>query len=261
MKKNKKEEFLLKSDFLNWKIRVQMSSVYSDEDWKRSYDYWKHSENLLLNPTTEFQRIDIITSLNRAITHRLKRLNELYSFKKIPLKEKPSKLLEQLEYFGLIRPIMLEQLISVRNAVEHDHISPPENDKCNEYLEFVWYFLRSTDRLVRQVTESLIFYNPDENDPFYSIEVRTGSKYNWQLGIGGWLRFIKAYSSNDDNNFIVILNKKKIYKEWLKQLGEYYSKIFANSSGRNPNDFYFQGNISGPGNLMKELIEIYFSAI
>lgn len=52
---------------------------------------------------------------------------------------------------------MLQDLMEIRNKIEHDDERPPRLKGCSEWLDMVWYFLRTTDDVVRTRTEDLSF--------------------------------------------------------------------------------------------------------
>jgi hypothetical protein len=57
---------------------------------------------------------------------------------------------------------MLKRLIDIRNIVEHQDSSPPSTDECQMFADLVWYFLRSTDELVKSFLEGRMFWEqPD----------------------------------------------------------------------------------------------------
>ncbi len=43
----------------------------------------------------------------------------------------------------------MKQLFLIRNDIEHNDATPPDKPRCTELLDVVWYFLKSTDSLVR----------------------------------------------------------------------------------------------------------------
>ena len=143
---------------LAWNLSVEVSKVHSDRAWKRPYEIWSHAENKLEEVGTELDRVDSIMNLRRCVDQRIRAINDIYDLKKIPISEKPKDILELLQYLGIMRAIMVQKLIDIRNSVEHEGAIPPSQDDCSSFLEFVWYFLRSTDRLVRQAVDSFVLY-------------------------------------------------------------------------------------------------------
>ena len=55
---------------------------------------------------------------------------------------------------------MLKRLIDIRNMVEHQGSGVPPIDECLMFADLVWYFLRSTDPLVRNQGGKLLFEPP-----------------------------------------------------------------------------------------------------
>jgi hypothetical protein len=84
-------------------------------------------------------------------------LKEIYQLRDLPTGTKAMKDLELLECLGIIRPLMLRQLINIRNIVEHEVSSPPSTDECLMFADLTWYFLRSTDNLVNSYVEEIYF--------------------------------------------------------------------------------------------------------
>ncbi|WP_152547096.1 hypothetical protein [Amycolatopsis orientalis] len=154
----------------NW-YRDGGSSNPDDETLAaRAYQHWRHAEILLDGVSSEFHRTDIITTLKRAIDHRLRTLRSTYKFNRMiqTSGERKLKEFELLERLNVVRPFMLHRLIRIRNAVEHQDVAPPEVSECRELVELVWYFLRSTDILVCAPMNDIDLVLPDEthvNDP------------------------------------------------------------------------------------------------
>ena len=92
----------------NWHPFVESSSDYKSDVWKRSHELWLHAEQILNKSTTDFERVDSIMDLRRAVDRRVRLLDERYSFRRIPIKEKPSDVLGLLEFVGVVRPRMLQ---------------------------------------------------------------------------------------------------------------------------------------------------------
>jgi len=104
-----------------------------------------HAEQTLQSSATDLDRANAILEMRRSISRRIRLLDERYSLRSIPIKEKPSDFLKLLEFVGVVRPTMLQQLIDIRDGVEHEDAEPPDLERCKVFLEFIWYFLKSTD--------------------------------------------------------------------------------------------------------------------
>jgi hypothetical protein len=247
---------------LDWEFSVLSDRICSDGEWKKAYSDWSHAERTLSTASTEFHLIDVVTSLNRALTHRVKTLADLYSFKRIPIREKPDKVLDQLEYFGIIRPLMLNRLIGVRNTVEHEYVSPPQSDKCGEFVEFIWYFLRSTDVLANRIVDSLQIKFPGENDDYFCLELRTGPSNKWRYEIGGAIRSPLVSAEQKANHFRVALTKQQTWLQEAEELRKHgIEPIPERELRRNLDDLNFVGNIVGSGNLLRVITEKFFSVL
>lgn len=165
--------------FLEYEAHVvswTMGEIYS---WKRPFEHVSHAEGLLQNGENEFFRIDIITTLKRAIDHRLKLLNKLYCWKKIPYKL-PNDELQKLETLGVVKKNMLLNLYKIRNEVEHQDKSIPTLAKCIELTEVTWYFLKSTNHLVINVPSELWFTDESESE-LSKVEIEP--QKNWRINI------------------------------------------------------------------------------
>jgi hypothetical protein len=109
---------------LEWEPRVSIGREFKDESWRRAYSILSHAEHLLEQSSSELFRVDAITTLKRAVDHRLRLLDETYEFRRIPIGNKPSGNLELLNYLGIAQPKMVQKLIEIRNSVEHEHTDP-----------------------------------------------------------------------------------------------------------------------------------------
>ncbi|HET9227846.1 MAG TPA: hypothetical protein VFR31_14320, partial [Thermoanaerobaculia bacterium] len=135
----------LSPDFLTWPIKPEDFDLWnSGQSEDRSYALWSHSQSLLCDAPTREHRADSIANLKRAIYQRVTALNDLYGFKEIPGLQQSRQVLEVMAGLGLVRPILLRSIIDLRNQIEHEDQMPPDESRCKEWVEFVWYFLRST---------------------------------------------------------------------------------------------------------------------
>src|SRR5215213_5775128 len=171
----------LSSEILNWRISLGTLEEHNRKFGTRSYEIWSHAEQLLSQPSNEF-RISGISTLWRAIDHRLRLVERIYSLKNIPVKDKPTDYLNLLEFLGIVRPLMLQKLKEIRNAVEHEDASPPDAESCQIFLEFTWYFLRSTDGMTQRLITHLMLESADSlsgEDSDYWLGIDNGPGRNW----------------------------------------------------------------------------------
>lgn len=252
----------LAPEILEWRVESQGLSFADKSQWKRPYDIWAHAEQVLSHPTTEFQRVDVITTLKRAIDHRVRMLNNLYSLRSIPIRDKPSEVLNLLEFAGIVRPLMLQKLLDIRNAVEHEDASPPDHESCQIFLEFAWYFLRSTDRMSQQILEDFGLLPPTDED-YYGLSIYSGPEYAWVPRVWGWLT--PNMIANEPRNGWLVLNIEKIEtrEEVTERLKDSGDPVRDGEEGRGkyPNDICIRAEVRGPSEALIQLVKIYFAAV
>jgi hypothetical protein len=254
----------LDPDILSWPLSPDDYNYWDTaEDELRPYEIWRHSEALLGGNLSREHRVDIVVNLNRAIGIRLKTLNELYMFKKIPPRRSKVRIVEEMAELGIIRPILLKHITDLRNAVEHQDEIPPEASRCSELAEFTWYFLRSTDALVRGGCSTFIF-SREKLAPLNSfwLSVHNGPELNWKPEIRGWLKPDMMKSSADDRWLAASLNEVKTREEHFNEVLGRSSSDFPPGiiGGSAPDDLAITGVIDGPVEVLRSLARKYFEA-
>lgn len=180
----------LKEDVFDWEGYLEGGSVNNDPLIDRPYKIWEHSKNLFkIKGENEFHRADGILNLKRSINHRLQYIEQIYQFKTFKFDNKPKGTLELLETFGLVRPYIMKQLFEIRNDIEHRDFKPPNIERCNELLDVVWYFLKSTDTLVQIIKSefSYTFYEKNGYETHYHIYMELNYGDINKSKIHGWL--------------------------------------------------------------------------
>jgi hypothetical protein len=125
------EQVWLEPSWLQWEPNTESTSDLSTTaNFSRPYIIHRHACDRLANDPTEFDRVDAITALRRAVDRRVRILKEIYDLRNLPVTPKVKGDLELLATFDMIRPFMLKQLIDIRNAVEHEDSTPPPLDTC-----------------------------------------------------------------------------------------------------------------------------------
>jgi hypothetical protein len=161
-----------------WEPNVESLSD-TEGDWEHAYSYFRHSEKLLSGAPEKHSLIDVVSNLKRAVDYRITHISATYKLKKIPTYTAKKTIWDILAEMEVIKPVMLAKLLEIRNAVEHKFSDPPTQTRCIELAEFVWYFLRSTDSLAKQVSDGpflkksydspfTIYYNKDLGSNLYS---------------------------------------------------------------------------------------------
>jgi hypothetical protein len=254
----------LTSGILNWESDVDSWTGYEDESWRRVYAIWNHAEHLLRQPSTEFGCVDAITTLKRVIKYRIRHLNEIYEFRQIPVKNKPSDTLELMSYLGIVRPKMVQKLIEVRNAVEHQDAKPPNQDVCLDFLEFTWYFLRSTDMLVRRPVSGIsLSPTGDDIDPkYYGVSIEFGPGEGWIPKIIAWVEPSLISLQPIDDWFSLKVEETETREAMATRLKEPVDPTGWDSGrGKNPKDMYIRAEIRGPSHHLLRLYQVYFETV
>lgn len=251
--KNDPKRWWLNPIILTWSGNV-MSTGSGENLWRRAYEIWSHAESLLQGDPSEFQRTDALTTLKRAIDRRVQQLNTLHDFKSIPIASKPTGSLELLEYLGLIRPFMLQRLIEIRNAVEHRDTPPPTVEELRIFLDFAWYFLRSTDNNLRSLIEEFNL-EPEEFSP-YGVEITLSSNTNWIPKIRASVEPSMLSIEQKDGWLLIYTIKTETRQQVLEK-----SPRGTELAGKNPDDILFDGEVRGPKEAILQLIRISFQLI
>jgi hypothetical protein len=229
----------------------------------RSYEIWNHAEQRLREASSDLQLVDVITTLKRSVDHRMRVLDGIYSFDSIPIKGKPSELLSLLEFLEIVRPLMFRNLLEIRNAVEHEDAPPPDKKTSQVLLEFVWYFLRSTDRMLQLVSDQIGFHPADSNEGDYWLEVGYGPSKDWNPKLRGFVpRDLVSTQAVDDWIFLASASKETNSEviERFKARGDAELVDYHLSKGRRLDDIHVEGDIRGSQGSIVSLTKIYFSA-
>ncbi len=235
-------------------------TTFSGDAWKRPYKFLEHSENILSKQTSEFERSDVITNLRKAIDQRIRLMNNRYSFKSIPIAKSFSDNYELLEFLGIIRPKMLKKLIDIRNLVEHEDGEPPSQEECEVFLEFAWYFLRSTDLITQRVIDGIMFEELDGENNWIEISLNPPDKI---------IPIIRGsippeYISKEPVNEWIILKIEKLKnaENTLQNLDNNNSELNSTNNfddGINSENMYFVGELRGPDKVFKDFYKFYFN--
>lgn len=235
-------------EILNWNFLGGSGSIVDRKLYERSYKMWQHSNSLIENSTNDLQLSDGIMNLKRCLNHRLQLIENLYEFKSIDIEDKPKSkgYLELLQKYGIVRPTIMKTLMDIRNGIEHRDENPPNLQRCKEFVDIIWYFLKSTDYMVniRREDAEFRYYDLDGNETQYWCTIELYDENKFSLKIHGW--FPKEFISNDYNeNAFEILVEDIHAKEKLennKALSEVSLDIFSNDD-KLDTDLWLNGEI------------------
>ena len=249
---------------LKWEPHYAIGRGSQDESWRRAYSILSHAEHLLEQSSSELFRVDVITTLKRAVDHRLRLLDEIYEFRRIPIGNKPSGNLELLNYLGIVRPKMVQKLVEIRNSVEHEDADPPDEEACFDFLEFTWYFLRSTDLLVRRPIRSIALHSPgDELErEYYRAGIEFHPKGNWIPKLTAWV--VPSMTSEQPvNDWLALKVEERLTRgAFMATQGKPSDPTGWDLwRGKNADDTYLRAEIRGPAHHLLKLYQIYFETV
>lgn len=252
----------LNPDVLQWTAFSGGGRELDKEVRSRAHEIWGHADQVLGVATSDLQLVDVITTLKRSVDQRIRALDETYSLKSIPIKGKPSDVLSLLESIDVVRPLMFRNLREIRNAVEHEDAPPPDIQSSQVFLDFAWYFLKSTDRMLQVVPNQISFYPVDDNEDTYWMEFEYGPDQGWNPKLRGWLRPNLVSTQPASDWIVVACTRIESFGELKQRLTKSGDKVMLkhHEQRQNPDDWYFQGVVRGPSESILSLTRIYFAA-
>jgi hypothetical protein len=163
---------------------------------------------------------------------------------------------------------MLKRLIDIRNIVEHQDSSPPDIDECLMFADMVWYFLRSTDPIVRIQVDTLLFEPPgtgidsDDFHPEVELSFESGD-FSKPSTIRAWL-YASSLTYEHRNNWIRIENARIVNypRGNPPQPPSSGEKIIIIKAGIGPYEgpprVSIYGELHGTDEQMKLIYDLYF---
>ena len=181
------ETIHLDPEVLGWEARLSPGGVLLERN-ARVHRLLVHVDALLAGVPSALERADAVLALNRAVDQRLRAFEEIYHLRKLPLTGHNGSTLSVLALLGVVRPRMHDQLNEIRNLVGHEDMEPPDSKVCRTLAEFVWYFLRTTERLTL-FAPSLLELVPSgqEDDRPYFLEIEVDWALSATMSIRGRL--------------------------------------------------------------------------
>jgi len=184
--------------------------MVDDDTASRAYKLWNFAADLNDRSIDDVGRGTVVQKLWNAVDHRIRSLHEIYRLnvvKSLLGLPKTSASLDMLHHLGVVRPLILTNLKVVRNRVEHQDRGAPDANECNNLVDSVWYFLRSTDYLVvrKLNTYSLqsgrAVQGRPEREEFVSISVSA----DWGMRLYGWFREEDIIADAGDSEFGIMM--------------------------------------------------------
>jgi hypothetical protein len=212
----------------------------------RPYEAHQHACNRLAREPNEFDRVDAISTLRRIVGRRVNEIKKTYHLRELSTGPKPKGDLELLEYFGIIRPFMLKRLVDIRNIVEHQDSIPPPTEECLMFADLVWYFLRSTDKLVHGFMSSLSFF---PTIPGQDID-DTGPL---------WVRLVFRDAFTEPLEFHAQIDPASLtYEPQANWMRIEATEIIRLEQADPPRMRIWEGNMTATDEQMKHIYDVYF---
>lgn len=147
------------ADFLTtWSVSVSTVVRRGDFRGQRMHDILRHAEHILESHNDADYTADAIENINKALDQRFNLLSKVFSLKSLRRSELRSlSQTDALCRIGALRPLMIGEINSIRNKVNHEDDTPPNLTDSKRLAEFAWYVLKSTDALVQVDNIALLF--------------------------------------------------------------------------------------------------------
>lgn len=250
-----KDRIWISKKIFNW-ISYPQSYGYVDAyKWARAYEIWERASRLIDKYETSFDLSDGILNLKRSLDQRTKLIEELYSLRQIKYKNKPKGYFEILGDFGAARPFLLKKLLKIRNQIEHEDVNPPNVSECREWLDIIWYFLKSTDAFVKMKREDLVFVVEEKEKAHYGYTINIERYKVPNCYLSGWFPIDLISNIENKGCFEVIIEVKETKKDLKKRR--------PNETYHDPKletDTWVLGRAILDGNTYKLLMQHVFSA-
>lgn len=190
----------------SWPNEGLSSTTLDETAAARPYRHWAVAADILDSVDPDDVVLGtVVQKLHNAVDVRMRTLHDAYrlpALRKTLGWSRQTGTLTILERLGLVRPLVLERLRRIRNAVEHQDRGAPNASECAGLVDTVWYFLRSTDAFVVARLTSF------ERAPYPDIPIGTGPagrfftaltfSEDWSIGIRGWFTS-EDYALVDDD--------------------------------------------------------------
>jgi hypothetical protein len=222
--------------FNEWRFYCLTGGIFpsSDRKIKRAYEIWERANSLIVNARNKFDLCDGVLNLKRSLDHRLQLFESLYFLRRV---RKTGHYLDVLAYFGIIRPLLFHELLTIRNKIEHEDKNPPKASECERLIDIVWYFLKSTDYWVASHK-----YQFEITNWRFKYEHSCSIEINWKrnlIRISGWIPKNVVANEPFSNSVPVMVNQFLMTKDFPRRPSEIIKP-------HKDTDYYFVGEIVEP---------------
>lgn len=253
-------------DIFKWPAELKHSRSYSEERLiRRPYQLLGYAEQLLERNDSNVACEEAMETFKRVIVNRVRSLEGIYMLDAIPIKEKPHDVIKLLEYTGIIKPLLCSKLLEIQSMSQHENSIKPGKESCLTFLEFVWYFLTITDRIIKKIPVTITFRRPAGLDVIpgsYEVSIDMDPKGGWSPKIQGLLN-ATMISSHPIENWIVVKSRKREVRMSENDAPEHVEVLNQNSTDQaeKPREMYIEGELQGPDFHLRKLFNVYFSLV
>ena len=178
---------------------------------EKGYDLIKHAYDLIALDDV-FYLADAVTNLRKAINYRVTDLFKNLGLEYLKFNQLgKDRKLEKLGTLGIIKPLLINKLLKIRNGIEYDGNNPPTKEECEELVDIVWYFYRSTDRYCNIKPDELIVEWEEDGQSYYFGISFDFSKHSGIIVKG---RFPDKYITQEKKQLYSIPLKSAITKDY-----------------------------------------------
>lgn len=182
-----------------------------------AYELMRHDGELYLS--------DVISNLRKAVNYRVSVLFDNLGIDKLKFKDlSKQRKLEKLGELDIVKPLLINKLLSIRNGIEYSGKSPPSKAECEELTDIVWYFYRSTDRYCNIEPDDFLIDHGNGKD---YLQLMFDFKEHKTLRLSGHLP-PRCFSENADGNGIRLHEYNMREIDSLTAIGRPIQRFFAN---------------------------------
>lgn len=260
------KELWISNEVFSWPHEYASGSYLDDDHTKlkRSHTLWQHANLILHTNPGELSRIDAISTLKRSLNHRLKLIESLYQLKAFSSTHHNNGYLGLLERLGIVRSSMLKKFLDVRNDIEHHDTSPPDLHLCTEFLDLIWYLLKSTDEIVRVRRNQLLFNEKSKDHYRFTLDIDYMKSHS--LSIAGWFSNEHIYETKFANctkvsvtGYRSIDDHKKL--QAIHHADKLLSLMLMQHSFRKDQDSFLVGSLDADIEMKCSIIKSMLTAI
>jgi hypothetical protein len=148
------EAHFISAEILDWNFSLFKTKHRKKHKFNQPYEMLEHAETLLQFDDANFDHVKCFNKIQSAIHQRGHYLKDKYLLDILQGDSKYDDSLAMLQDIGFVKPGMAKQLINLHKKNSSGDIRQFSKDTIREWMETVWYFLKSTDMLLYHKTDT-----------------------------------------------------------------------------------------------------------